>query len=80
MEPRRKFTREFKLTAVRRLDSGQSVAEVARTLEVNPSAGQSLRSREHARIVSAVIERVVYSARTNELVVKVTWAKLRDSM
>ena len=37
MESRRKFTKEFKLTAVRRLDSGQSVAEVARALEVNPS-------------------------------------------
>ena len=33
---RRKFTNEFKLTAVGRLQSGQSVAEVARALEVNP--------------------------------------------
>lgn len=37
MTPRRKFTKEFKQTAVRRLESGQSVAEVARALEVNPS-------------------------------------------
>jgi transposase len=37
MESRRKFTKEFKQTAVRRLNSGQSVAEVARALEVNPS-------------------------------------------
>jgi hypothetical protein len=32
MEFRRKFTREFKLTAVRRLEAGQSVGEVARAL------------------------------------------------
>jgi transposase len=37
MKSRRKFTKEFKRTAVRRLNSGQSVAEVARALEVNPS-------------------------------------------
>ena len=37
MDSRRKFTKEFKLTAVRRLNSGQSKAEVARALEVNPS-------------------------------------------
>ena len=37
MKSRRKFTKEFKRTAVRRLDSGQSVAEVARALEVHPT-------------------------------------------
>lgn len=37
MMSRRKFSKEFKQTAVRRLQSGQSVAEVARALEVNPS-------------------------------------------
>jgi len=37
MKSRRKFTKEFKLTAIRRLQSGQSVAEVARALEVHPS-------------------------------------------
>jgi len=37
MKSRRKFTKEFKQTAVRRLNSGQGVAEVARALEVNPS-------------------------------------------
>ena len=37
MKARRKFTKEFKQTAVRRLNSGQSVAEVARALEVHPS-------------------------------------------
>ena len=36
MKSRRKFTKEFKQTAVRRLESGQSVAEVARALEVQP--------------------------------------------
>jgi transposase-like protein len=34
---RRQFTREFKLAAVRRLESGVSLAEVARGMEVNPS-------------------------------------------
>jgi len=37
MKSRRKFTKEFKQTAVRRLESGQSVAEVSRALEVHPS-------------------------------------------
>jgi transposase len=37
MKSRRKFTKEFKHTAVNRLNSGQSVAEVARALEVHPS-------------------------------------------
>ena len=34
---RRKFTREFKEAAVRRLELGASVGEVARASEVNPS-------------------------------------------
>ena len=37
MKSRRKFTREFKQTAIRRLQSGQSTAEVARALEVHPT-------------------------------------------
>ena len=37
MKARRKFTKDFKQTAVRRLNGGQSVAEVARALEVHPS-------------------------------------------
>ena len=37
MTTRRKFTKEFKQTAVNRLKSGQSMAEVARALEVNAS-------------------------------------------
>ena len=32
---RRQFTREFKLAAVRRLEEGVSLGEVARALEVN---------------------------------------------
>ncbi len=34
---RRQFTKEFKLAAVRRLEQGVSVAEVARAMEVNPN-------------------------------------------
>ena len=34
---RRQFTREFKLAALQRLDSGASVAEVSRAFEVNPN-------------------------------------------
>jgi transposase len=37
MNTRRKFTKEFKQTAVRRLEGGQSLAEVARALEVHAS-------------------------------------------
>jgi len=37
MTTRRKFTKEFQQTAVRRLKSGQSAAEVARALQVHPS-------------------------------------------
>ena len=34
---RRKFTKELKLAAVRRLETGASMAEVARACEVNPN-------------------------------------------
>ena len=40
---RRQFTREFKLAAVRRLEAGVSLAEVARGLEVNPNVLQRWR-------------------------------------
>ncbi len=40
---RRKFTREFKLDAMERLESGASVAAVARALEVSPSLLQRWR-------------------------------------
>jgi transposase len=34
---RRKFTREFKIEAVRRLEQGIGIGELARALEVNPN-------------------------------------------
>jgi len=34
---RRKFTKEFKIAALRQLDSGVSIAAVARSCEINPS-------------------------------------------
>jgi transposase-like protein len=34
---RRQFSKEFKLAAVRRLEQGVSLAEVARAMEVNPN-------------------------------------------
>src|SRR3989304_5880988 len=37
---RRQFTREFKLAAVKRLEDGVSLGEVARALEVNPNVLQ----------------------------------------
>jgi len=41
---RRRFTREFKLAAIRRLEQGISAAEVARALEVNPNLLHRWRS------------------------------------
>ena len=37
MKARRKFSREFKQTAIRQMAGGKSAAEVARALEVHPS-------------------------------------------
>ena len=37
MMARRKFSKEFKVAAIRRLQGGQTAAEVARGLEVHPS-------------------------------------------
>ncbi len=37
MMARRKFSKEFKQAAIRRLQGGQTAAEVARALEVHPS-------------------------------------------
>jgi transposase len=37
MMSRRKFSKEFKIAGLRRLQSGQPVAEVARALEVHPT-------------------------------------------
>jgi transposase-like protein len=44
---RRKFTKEFKLAAVQRLEQGMSMAEVSRALEVN--ANVLLRWRQEFR-------------------------------
>ena len=41
---RRRFTREFKLAAIQRLEQGISIAEVARGLEVNPNLLHRWRS------------------------------------
>src|SRR5512144_2142111 len=40
---RRQFTKEIRLTPVRRLEQGVSIAEVARALEVNPTVLQRWR-------------------------------------
>lgn len=37
MKSRRKFSREFKQTAIRQMAGGKTAAEVARALEVHPS-------------------------------------------
>ena len=49
MKLRRKFTKEFKEAAVRRVNGGQSLAEVARALEVHPADVHRWRSelQEH---------------------------------
>jgi transposase len=49
----RRFTREFKLAAVRRLKEGVSIAEVARGLEVNPNVRHRWRRQFRQRPVSA---------------------------
>ena len=49
MMSRRRFSKEFKQTAVQRLQSGQSVAEVARALEVHPSDLHRWRRELHER-------------------------------
>ena len=40
---RRRFTREFKMAAIERLERGVSLGEVARALEVNPNVLQRWR-------------------------------------
>ena len=44
---RRTFTKEFKEAAIRRLDLGASVAEVARACEVNPNVLHRWRRELH---------------------------------
>jgi len=70
MKSRRKFTKEFKQTAVRRLESGQSIAEVARALEVNPSELHRWRRelQEHGeRAFSGVGKKRAEESRVAEL-------------
>ena len=50
---RRKFTREFKLEAVRRLEQGESVAVLARALELNPNLLHRWRSEYRQAPASA---------------------------
>jgi len=45
---RRKFTREFKLAALERVERGESLAAVARALEVNPNVLQRWRQEFRA--------------------------------
>jgi transposase len=45
---RRKFTREFKLAALERIERGESLAAVARALEINPDLLQRWRQEFHA--------------------------------
>jgi transposase-like protein len=74
MKSRRKFTKEFKGTAVRRLESGQSVAEVARALEVHPSELHRWRRelQEHGeRAFSGAGKKRVEEGRVAELERKV---------
>jgi transposase len=74
MKLRRKFTKEFKQAAVRRLNSGQSMAEVARALEVNPSELHRWRREllEHGeRAFSGVGKKRVEESRVAELERKV---------
>jgi transposase len=40
---RRKFTRDFKIAALRQLQAGASIAEVARSFEIHPSVLQRWR-------------------------------------
>lgn len=74
MKGRRKFSKEFKQAAVRRLESGQSIAEVARALEVNPSDLHRWRRelREHGeRAFSGAGKKRAEESRVAELERKV---------
>ena len=46
-QKRRKFTREHKISAIRALESGRTLAEVARENEIHPSI-LSKRKKEHS--------------------------------
>src|SRR5438270_6202231 len=74
MKSRRRFSKEFKQTAVRRLEGGQSVAEVARALEVHPSDLHRWRRelQDHgARAFSGAGKKRVEEGRVAELERKV---------
>ena len=74
MKTRRKFTKEFKQAAVRRLESGQSAAEVARALQVHPSDLQRWRRelQEHGeRAFSGIGHKRAEESRVPELERKV---------
>jgi transposase len=74
MKSRRKFSKDFKQEAVVRLNGGQSVAEVARALEVNPSELHRWRREleEHgARAFSGVGKKREEQSRVAELERKV---------
>jgi transposase len=74
LKSRRRFSKEFKQTAVHRLNSGQSVAEVARAMEVHPSDLHRWRRelQEHgARAFSGVGKKRAEESRVAELERKV---------
>ena len=67
---RRKFSKEFKLEAVRRLETGQSGAEVARALEVHPTELRRWRrelEEEGERALPGVGRKRVEQSRIAEL-------------
>lgn len=71
---RRKFTREFKVAAVRRLEMGLRLAEVARGCEVNPSVLQRWRREfreEPGKAFSGLGRRRAEESRVAELERKV---------
>jgi len=71
---RRKFTREFKVAAVRRLETGLRLAEVARCCEVNPSVLQRWRREfreEPGKAFSGLGRRRAEESRVAELERKV---------
>jgi transposase-like protein len=74
MQSRRKFTKDFKLTAIRRLEGGQSAGEVARALEINPADLQRWRrelNQHGERAFSGAGHKRVEESRVAELERKV---------
>ena len=67
---RRQFTREFKLAAVKEIESGKSVAYVARRLEINPNLLHRWRqelSRNPSTAFSGNGKRMLVESREAEL-------------